>query len=53
MLIRELVVIATLLIVGGAIASIVWRVMTADRRERALDEAVQKASANEGTKGKK
>ncbi len=53
MLIQELVVIATLLIVGGAIVSICYRVMTADRADKKLDALVAEAkSEREKSMGK-
>lgn len=45
MLIQELVVVATLLIVGGAIISIAWRIMTSGGADKKLDALVQEAKA--------
>ncbi len=54
MLIQELVVIATLLIVGGAIISIAWRIMTSGGADKKLDALVQQAKdANPGEPAKK
>lgn len=53
MLIQELVVIATLLIVGGAIVSISYRVMTAGRADKKLDALVEQAKLAKDDGGKK
>ena len=45
MLIKDLVVVAALVIVGGAVGSIVWRIVTPDKKLRALQEAVDQLSA--------
>ena len=53
MLIQELVVIATLLIVGGAIVSIVWRVMTAGTADKKLDALVAATKSEREKNGDK
>lgn len=52
MLVKDLVVIATVLIVGGAVGSIVWRVVRAPKNLRALQDAVDIANAETAKKAK-